>query len=129
MSVIRRVRHPGAPETRYAMPLSHSHQFLCVPPSPLTMTVRRPGAAGLVTSQISWAALPDVLSRYTLLLSARGSVLPSHTRTICAPPASALPISPGMWDRYLGCFGSVTSRIDVPLCSCLPVSELRTKSP
>src|SRR5216684_2557778 len=61
MSVIRRVRHPGAPETRYAMPLSHSHQFLCVPPSPPTMTVSRPGAAGLVTSQISCAVLPNAL--------------------------------------------------------------------
>src|SRR6185503_13881200 len=122
MSVILRVRHPGAPETRYAMPLSHSHQFLCVPPSPPTIIVTRLGAAGLVTSQISWAELPNVLSRYTLLLSARGSVLPSHTRTICAPPVSAMPGSPGIWARSVGALGLVTSRIDVPLCSCLPVS-------
>src|ERR1700674_506153 len=114
------------------MPVSHSHQLLCVSWSPLTMTVRRFGFAGLVTSQISCAELPKVRSKYTLLLSACGSVLPSHTRTICAPPASDLPAvpgSPGIWARYFGYFGSVTSRIEVPLLSCLLVIVFNCEPP
>ena len=73
------------------MPVSHSHQLLCVSRSPLTTTVRRAGFAGSVTSHISCADPPKLRSRYTLLLSACGSALPSHTRTICAPPDSPPP--------------------------------------
>ena len=54
-------------------------------------TVSRFGFAGLVTSQISCAEFPKGRSKYTLFLSACGRVLPSHTRAICEPPASALP--------------------------------------
>src|SRR5215813_12237748 len=120
---MRRVRHSGAPETRNAMPVSHSHQLLCVSRRPLTTMEMRLGFAGSVTSQISCAELPKLRSKYTLLLSARGSWLPSHTRAICAPPDSPVPGvvgSPGMCARYLGCFGSVTSTIHVPLLPSLP---------
>ena len=44
------------------MPLSHSHQFLCVPFTG-PMLEMRTGFAGSVTSQISWAELPNVRSR------------------------------------------------------------------
>ena len=36
------------------MPVSHSHQLLCVSFSPLTIGVTRVGFSGVVTSQISW---------------------------------------------------------------------------
>src|SRR5262249_5316221 len=120
----------GGPETRYAIPVSHSHQLLCVSRRPLTTTVRRPGFAGSVTSQISCPDVPKLRSRYTLVLSARGRSLPLQTRTICAPPASPRPpVSPGMWARSRGFFGSVTSTIDVPLLSSTPVRELVTWPP
>jgi hypothetical protein len=44
------------------MPVSHSHQFLCVPLTPLTIVVSSDGFSGCVTSQISWPALPNVRS-------------------------------------------------------------------
>src|SRR5207248_2242222 len=126
---MRRVRQSRTPATRYAMPVSHSHQLLCVSRSPLTTTVSRFGFDGSVTSHTSCAVFPKLRSRYTLLLSARGNVLPSHTRTICAPPCSACPGSPGMCATYLGCFGLVTSRIDVPLASAFPVRLLIVEPP
>src|SRR5947207_13753455 len=129
---MRRVRQSGGPETKKAIPVSHSHQLLCVSRRPLTTTVTRLGFAGSVTSQISCDDPPKLRSRYTLLLSARGSWLPSHTRAICAPPDSPPPGaggSPGMCARYFGCFGSVTSTIDVPLYSCFPVSGLSCEPP
>src|SRR5579864_9303411 len=112
------------------MPVSHSHQLLCVSRSPLTTTVRRLGFDGSVTSQLSWADVPKLRSRYTLLLFARGRSAPLHARTIWAPPASPWPVgAPRIWARYFGCFGSVTSTIDVPLRSSLPVTELRADPP
>src|SRR5215510_15891098 len=81
------------------MPLSHSHQFLCVSLRFCDTVVSSAGFAGSVTFQIWCAWLPKVRRRYTLLLSPLGSCDPSHTRTICAPPASARPGSPGMCDR------------------------------
>src|SRR5436309_1550496 len=129
---MRRVRQSGGPETRKAIPVSHSHQLLCVSRSPLTTTVTRFAFAGSVTSQISCDDPPKLRRRYTLLLSARGNWLPSHTRTICAPPDSPPPGlagSPGICATYLGCFGSVTSRIDVPLSSCFPVRALTCEPP
>src|SRR5215510_4655216 len=111
------------------MPLSHSHQFLCVSLRFCDTVVSSAGFAGSVTFQIWCAWLPKVRRRYTLLLSPLGSCDPSHTRTICAPPASARPGWPGMCARYFGCLGSVTSRIDVPLFSFWPVRGLSTLSP
>src|SRR5580693_4600576 len=121
---MRFVRQPGAPETRYAMPLSHSQKLLWVSFKPLSMTVRRLGFAGSETSHTSWEDVPRARSRYTLFLLARGNSLPSHTRVICAPPDSPGPGvrgSPGMCARYFGFFGSVTSTRDVPLSSICPV--------
>ncbi len=40
------------------MPVSHSHQLLCVSRSPLTIVVTSAGFSGAVTSQISCAELP-----------------------------------------------------------------------
>src|SRR5258708_15881972 len=85
---MRLARHPGAPETSNAMPLSHSHQLLCVSRRPLSTTFIRLGFAGSVTSHISWEVVPRERSKYTFFLSARGKSLPSHTRAICAPPVS-----------------------------------------
>ena len=81
------------------MPVSHSHQFLCVCLRPPTIVVSCAGRAGSLTSQISCERLPIVRRRYVLLVSARGSVAPAHTRTIEAPPSSASPGAPGMWAR------------------------------
>src|ERR1700674_4029494 len=123
---MRFVRQPGAPETRYAIPESHSHQLLCVSRKPLSTTVKRLGFAGSDTSHTSWDEVPRARSKYTLFLLARGSSLPSHTRVICAPPDSPGPAmrgSPGMCARYFGCLGSVTSTMDVPLSSICPVIE------
>src|ERR1700685_664466 len=122
---MRLVRQPGAPETRYAMPLSHSHQLLCVSTKPLSTTVKRLGLAGSDTSHTSCEEVPRARSKYTLFLLARGSSLPSHTRVICAPPDSPGPGmrgSPGMCATYLGFFGSVTSTMEVPLSFLFPVS-------
>src|SRR4030095_5295627 len=85
-----------SPEIRYAMPVSHSHQFLCVEVSPVTTVLAFCGLAGSVTSHTSspelGTELPQVRSRY---------VLPwrSHTRAICAPPCSEPPGAPGTWTR------------------------------
>ena len=68
------------------MPVSHSHQLLCVPVRLSTTVVSLLGFAGSVTSQISCALPPSGRSRYHLPLTPRGSVLPLQTRTICAPP-------------------------------------------
>ena len=68
------------------MPVSHSHQLLCVPVRLSTTVVSLLGFAGSVTSQISCALPPSGRSRYHLPFTPRGSVLPLHTRTICAPP-------------------------------------------
>ncbi|OIQ66691.1 hypothetical protein GALL_517390 [mine drainage metagenome] len=59
--VMRRVRQSGAPDTRKAMPVWHSHQFLCVSFSP-PIRVMRAGLAGSATFQISCASLPKVRS-------------------------------------------------------------------
>ena len=78
------------------MPVSHSHQSLCVEVRPDTTVLVLRGLAGSVTSHTSCAefgiALPDVRSRY---------VRPprSQTRAICAPPCSAPPAGPGIWER------------------------------
>ena len=40
--VMRRDCHPFTPDTRYAMPVSHSHQLLCVSRSPRTTVVTSP---------------------------------------------------------------------------------------
>src|SRR2546425_9298649 len=83
-----------SPETRYAMPVSHSHQFLCVDVRPVTTVLVFCGFAGSVTSHTSWpefgTELPMVLSRYVRPCR-------SHTRAICAPPCSPPPGTPGMW--------------------------------
>jgi hypothetical protein len=44
------------------MPVSHSHQFLCVPLSLLITVVTSAGFSGAVTSQISCAELPKLRS-------------------------------------------------------------------
>jgi hypothetical protein len=129
---MRLVRQPGAPETRYAMPLSHSQKLLWVSFKPLSMTVTRLGFAGSDTSHNSWELVPRVRSKYTLFLLARGSSLPSHTRVICAPPDSPGPGmrgSPGMCARYFGFLGSVTSTMDVPLSSIWPLSVFSAVPP
>src|SRR5687767_8580517 len=97
------------------MPVSHSHQLLCVSESPLDTTLTRSGSSGLDTSQTSCAEVPYVRSRYTL-----PPPCTSHTRAICAPP----PGSPGMCATRRGERGSVTSRIEVPLGSTLPLTGL-----
>src|SRR5437870_12971375 len=115
-----------SPEIRYAMPVSHSHQFLWVDVSPETTVLVFCGLAGSVTSQTSWpelgTLLPSVRRRY---------VLPwrSHTRAIWAPPCSGPPTAPGIWARYFGRDASVTSTIEVPLSSSAPVSGLRALPP
>src|SRR5262245_4045059 len=106
------------------MPVLHSHQFLWVLASPVTTVVSSAGSLGLLTSHTSWAKLPSVRSRYVFPAVPRGRSAPSQTRTICAPPASAWPLAPGIWARYRGARGSVTSTTDVPLHSALPVSGL-----
>src|SRR5215831_7242182 len=113
---MRGTRHPGLPDTKYATPVSHSHQLLCVPLIPPSR-VTSLGLLGSAVFQISCAELPNVRSMYTAPASALGSDLPSHTRTICAPPCSARPASPGMCASSFGWRGSVTSRSDVPLDS------------
>ena len=56
------LRHiPGAPETRKAMPVSHSHQLLWVSFSP-PIRVTSTGLAGSATFQISCASPPKVRS-------------------------------------------------------------------
>src|SRR2546427_10193841 len=104
---MRQVRHPDgpscsgftftrSPETRYAIPVSHSHQFLWVEVRPVTTVLVFCGFAGSVTSHTSWPelgmALPYVRSRYERPPR-------SHTRAICAPPCSEPPAGPGMWTR------------------------------
>src|SRR5688572_484070 len=107
------------------MPVSHSHQLLCVPVRLSTTVVSLLGFAGTVTSQTSCALPPRGRSRYHLPFTPRGSVLPLHTRTIWAPPVwRSSPV--GMWARYLVFAGSVTSTIDVPFVSSLPRSEEHT---
>src|SRR5438477_2825651 len=122
---MRFTRQPGAPPTKYAIPVSHSHQLLCVSWRPVTTAVIRLGFVGSVTSHSSCPLPPKLRNRYVLLLSARGSSFPSHTRTIWAPPdsptAPGVGGSPGICDRYFGCLGSVTSTIEVPLNSSFPV--------
>jgi hypothetical protein len=58
---MRRVRQSGAPDTRKAMPVSHSHQFLCVSFNP-PIRVISTGLAGSATFQISCASPPNVRS-------------------------------------------------------------------
>src|SRR5579863_5676910 len=129
--------HPSdfAPATRYAIPVSHSHQLLCVLLKPASTVVTNFGAAGSVTSQI-WCdslapALPNARSRNQRpavpLAEALGRVFPPHTLTICAPAAAKEPLigaGPGMWNRNLGLRTLVTSMIEVPLDSDTPVSGL-----
>src|ERR1700674_3573635 len=101
---MRGTRQPTGPETKYAMPVSHSHQFLCVPLRPSTTTVRRLGLAGSVTSHTSWVVAPLGRNRYHLPFTPCGKTLPLQTRTICAPPPSSPPSDePGICDMYLGC--------------------------
>src|SRR5476651_1180357 len=108
------------------MPVSHSHQFLCVPCNPETTVDTCTGFAGSLVSHTSCAALPYVRSM-NVRPGAFGK--PVHTRTIWAPPVSPEPGSPGMWVSNFGCAGSVTSRIDVPLSSFLPLSGLTEEPP
>ena len=56
------------------MPVSHSHQLLCVSRSPLTTTVTRLGFTGSVTSQTSCAELPK-LRAYQGKVASSASVL------------------------------------------------------
>jgi hypothetical protein len=51
-----------------------------------------------------------------------GSEEPGHTRFICEPPFPVVPT--GRWNRYTGAAGLVTSTIDVPFGSFLPVRGL-----
>src|SRR3989338_2732994 len=104
------------------MPVSHSQKLLCVLRRSDTTVETFAGFSGVVTSHTSWPELPYERRRYTLLRSALGSVAPLQTRAICAPPCSPAPASPGMWNRYRGERGFVTSRIDVPFGSTWPVS-------
>src|SRR5262249_22096470 len=115
-----------SPEIRYAVPVSHSHQFLCVEVSPDTTVLAFRGLAGSVTSQTSWPEFGTLFPNVR-----RSHVLPcrSHARAIWAPPCSGPPGAPGMWARYFGRDGSVTSTIDVPLSSSAPVSGLRALPP
>src|SRR5580698_10913660 len=110
------------------MPVSHSHQLLCVLLRPLNMVFKNLGADGSVTSQIwcdSFApALPKARSKKNFpampLAAAFGMVLPGQTRTICAPAAANEPLmgsGPGMWNRNFGFLTLVTSMIDVPFDS------------
>src|SRR5437016_1719073 len=55
--VMRRMRQSGNPETTYAIPESHSHQFLCVPLSPFDSVETSEGFVGSVTSHTSCARL------------------------------------------------------------------------
>jgi hypothetical protein len=103
------------------MPVSHSHQLLCVPVRLSTTVVSLVGFDGSVTSQISWALPPSGRSKYHLPFTPFGRVLPLHTRTIWARPVRrSSPVA--ICARYLVFAGSVTSTIDVPLTSTLPVS-------
>ena len=56
---MRGTRHPGLPDTKYATPVSHSHQLLCVPLSPPSR-VTSLGLLGSAVFQISCAELPNV---------------------------------------------------------------------
>ena len=105
------------------MPLLHSHQFLCVPARLLTITVTRLGFAGSVTSQISWAALPNVRSRYTLLVSARRSSL-GHLAAVRADgrdSARALSV-----DERLICASALQSSSPTIAMSCCSAGPLLT---
>src|SRR4029453_1865999 len=85
-----------SPDTRYAVPVSHSQKFLCVDVSPVTNVLALRGFVGSLTTHTSWpelgTALPNVRSRY---------VLPwrSQRRAIWAPPCSEPPPAPGMCAR------------------------------
>ena len=106
------------------MPVSHSQKLLCVSFRFQLGLETSTGFDGSATFQISWPAPPNERKRYTALRSPFGNALPSQTRVICAPPASKFPSWPGMWNRYFGFDGSVTSMIEVPLNSACPVSGL-----
>ena len=67
------------------MPVSHSHQLLCVPLRPSTTRVTSRRLLGSAVFQISRAELPHGRNRWTAFASPLGRVLPSQTRTICAP--------------------------------------------
>src|SRR5258705_2075471 len=121
MFVMRGVRQAGSPLTRYAMPVSHSHQLLCVSFSPVTMVETFVGFSGVVTSQTSCPDVPIGRRRNVLFLSAFGS--PLHARTICDWPGPCASPTPGMCAMYFGALGFVTSTTDVPLSSILPVSR------
>ena len=62
---------------------------------------------------------------YTLLGSPFGRLLPSHSRTICAPPDSPSPFWPGYARGTSDLPGSVTSTMEVPLFSTTP--EMRVE--
>src|SRR5512147_3114829 len=51
--VTRFTRQPGTAETRYAMPVEHSHSFLCVAVNGPETAIGVLGAAGFVTSYSS----------------------------------------------------------------------------
>ena len=121
---MRRVRQSGAPDTRKAMPVSHSQKFLCVSFRPAdARDQHRIGGIGDVPDLMRLAAEG---AQHVDRVGDRpwASDLPSQIRTICAPPDSYLPSWPGMWRRYFGCAGSVTSTIEVPFGSALPVMRI-----
>ncbi len=65
--VCRGVVFARSPETRYAVPVSHSQKFLCVEVRPETTVLALRGFDGSLTSQTSWpelgTALPNVRKR------------------------------------------------------------------
>ena len=106
------------------MPVSHSHQFLCVS-LPLGIRVRASGLAGSVDVP-DFVRLPaeraQQIDRVRVALGQRSC---RRRRAPSAPPpCSPRPSMPGICARYFGCFGSVTSTIEVPLNSAWPLSGL-----
>src|SRR2546430_4840391 len=81
------------------MPVSHSHQLLWASLRLSTGVETSTGLLGSVTSKTSCPCVPFSRSRYVLPGTPLGRVLPSHARTIWAPPASPAPAGPGMWKR------------------------------
>ena len=121
---MRRVRQSGAPDTRKAMPVSHSHQFLCVSFKPGDPRDQHGiGGIGDVPDLMRLAAEgAQHVDRVAIALRQRLAVAdraPSARRRLrtCLPgPECGADIS--------GCAGSVTSTIEVPFGSALPVMRI-----